>query len=303
MPDPRSTTHLDEEALSSLLDDMLPADEAGRARAHVLDCDACGERWEGLVAVQAMLKSLPAVEPPRDFSLGPRLVVDPPNVIRLRRMERWSRTLAGVAAVLFVAIGGVDLYAQMAVARGAAPMVSTAPTQPAENAGATRSAPAAKPAATAAPPAPAAPAQRSAPTTAPAAEPGARAGAAAKQAAPAAAARPAPAPAPAADQGQELPSGAPEAAGSAQDAPGEGTEMQQAQSGTARAIVPTVAPSVAKPATVPTPAPGAAAPAPIEPPALSALRPWLVGSGVGALVALAAALVLAWQVRRAAPSR
>jgi anti-sigma factor RsiW len=84
----RMVDHLSDEVLSALLDAQLPSDEERAARAHLDACPACTRRLSELQSVVSLLRSLPELEPARDFALGPRLVAAPSNVIRL---ERWSR--------------------------------------------------------------------------------------------------------------------------------------------------------------------------------------------------------------------
>ena len=63
-----------------------------------------------------MLRQLPEVDPPRDFSLGPRLVADPPNVIRLQRWYTATRAAAASLAAVFVLLVAGTLYVDTSVA-------------------------------------------------------------------------------------------------------------------------------------------------------------------------------------------
>ncbi len=85
-----------------------------------------------------MLQALPSVEPPRDFRLGPRLVADPPNVIRLRRWYAWSRVAAGALAAVFVFLSVGTLYVDSRPVSSTATLASkaqsSAPAPAAQNA-------------------------------------------------------------------------------------------------------------------------------------------------------------------------
>jgi hypothetical protein len=102
--------HLIDETLSALLDDQLDADAARHAHAHIATCSACQQRLDGLRLVVGLLRSLPEVDPPRDFGLGPRLLVDPPNVVRLRRWYTVARAGAASLAAVFVFMSVGALY-------------------------------------------------------------------------------------------------------------------------------------------------------------------------------------------------
>jgi hypothetical protein len=104
------TDHLPDETLSALLDAQLAADQEQAARAHLHACSACERRLAGLRSVVVMLRSLPEVEPPRDFALGPRPVAEPANVIRLQRWYTWSRGAAASLAAVFVLLVGGNVY-------------------------------------------------------------------------------------------------------------------------------------------------------------------------------------------------
>ena len=136
------TDHLPDETLSALLDQQLEPADLRAANAHVEACASCAQRLADLRSVVAMLHSLPQVEPPRDFALGPRLVADPPNVIRLQRWYTWTRAGAAslVAAFVFLVAGSVylDTAAPRAapatsalLVRNEATAVPTAPAAPA----------------------------------------------------------------------------------------------------------------------------------------------------------------------------
>jgi hypothetical protein len=102
--------HIADETLSVFIDDRLTPDEARPVRAHLETCSTCQVRLDELESVVAMLRALPSVETPRSFALGPRLVSDPPNVIRLRRWYVATRVGAASLAAVFVFLSVGSLY-------------------------------------------------------------------------------------------------------------------------------------------------------------------------------------------------
>jgi hypothetical protein len=102
--------HIDEILLSALVDDQLTGEEKPRALAHLETCAACQQHLNELRSVVSLLRGLPDVPLPRDFSLGPRLLVDPPNVIRLRQWYGVARTAAASLAAAFVFLSVGTLY-------------------------------------------------------------------------------------------------------------------------------------------------------------------------------------------------
>jgi hypothetical protein len=102
--------HLADDLLSALVDEELSPAELQAARAHLAICVECSERLALLRAVKDLLQHLPEVAPPRDFSLGPRVVVDPPNVVRLERWYTATRALAASLAAVFVLLVGGTVY-------------------------------------------------------------------------------------------------------------------------------------------------------------------------------------------------
>jgi hypothetical protein len=211
--------HLVDEELSALVDGQLAPDELSRVQAHIGTCLACQARLAEMRELVGLLRSLRSVEPPRDFRIGPRLVVDPPNVIRLRRWYAWARVGAGALAAAFVFLSVGTLYvdsrpvpssatlaSKAQPASQTAPEAATVPQNPsapaARNAAGGAASDAAAPAppdagAPVAPPPPAALAQAAAarPAAVPAASPAAQApGAAAPAAGAAVRSQAAPAP-------------------------------------------------------------------------------------------------------------
>jgi hypothetical protein len=102
--------HLADELLSALIDDQLSYGEEPAARTHLGGCADCQIRLQELRSVVVLLRALPSLEPPREFALGPRLVADPPNVIRLRRWYTVARAGAASLAAAFVFLSVGTLY-------------------------------------------------------------------------------------------------------------------------------------------------------------------------------------------------
>jgi anti-sigma factor RsiW len=102
--------HLGDEVLSALVDDQLSRDERAPVQAHLGDCSVCQQRLEELRSVVSLLRSLPDVDVPRDFSLGPRVVADPPNIVRLRRWYTATRIGAATLAAGFLFLSAGALY-------------------------------------------------------------------------------------------------------------------------------------------------------------------------------------------------
>jgi len=136
-----SSDHLDQDTLSSIVDDQLTQQERARAEAHLSACATCQAQVEEFRSVAALLRALPEVDPPRDFSLGLRLVLDPPNVVRLRRWYTATRVAAGALAAVFVFLAAGTLYvdsrpAPVAVIAAARPQgVAQAPAPASGSAG------------------------------------------------------------------------------------------------------------------------------------------------------------------------
>jgi hypothetical protein len=104
------TQHVDDEVLSAFVDTQLTPDETAQVKAHLETCSVCSAQFEGFQSVAHLLRGLPEVEPPRDFALGPRLLADPPNVIRLRRWYTATRVAAASLAAVFVVLSVGTLY-------------------------------------------------------------------------------------------------------------------------------------------------------------------------------------------------
>ncbi len=102
--------HLSDEVLSVLVDEQLSPAELQAARVHLEACTRCTEQLAELRRLKALLGDLPELDLPRDFALGPRLVADPPNVIRLERWYTWTRAGAASLAAAFVFLVAGTVY-------------------------------------------------------------------------------------------------------------------------------------------------------------------------------------------------
>jgi len=110
--------HVADQTLSAFIDDQLTPDEATHAKLHLETCLVCSVRLDELRALVRLLQILPSVEPQRDFSIGPRLVRDPPNVVRLRRWYGVVRAGAATLAAAFVFLSVSALYVDSRAALG-----------------------------------------------------------------------------------------------------------------------------------------------------------------------------------------
>lgn len=123
--------HLADEVFSELVDDQLAADEVSGAQAHLATCSDCQTRLDEMRAVVGLVQSLPSIEPPREFQIGPRLVADPPNVVRLRRWYAVARVSAGALAAAFVFVSVGTLYVDSRPATRPAVLSASSKAQPA----------------------------------------------------------------------------------------------------------------------------------------------------------------------------
>ncbi len=106
----QSTPHIDDDVLSALVDQELGPQDLARASTHLDTCSDCHERLDGLRSVAVLLRQLPDIDPPRDLTLGPRLLADPPNVVRLRRWYTAARASAAALAAVCVFLLAGTLY-------------------------------------------------------------------------------------------------------------------------------------------------------------------------------------------------
>jgi hypothetical protein len=123
--------HLDDDVLSAFVDQQLTPNESAQVIVHLQTCPECQARLDGLRSVATLLRQLPEIEPPRDFSVGPRLLVDPPNVVRLQRWYAATRVAAGALAAVFVFLlaGTLYLESQPRASTTARPALLAAPAQ------------------------------------------------------------------------------------------------------------------------------------------------------------------------------
>lgn len=95
------------ESLSAYLDGELSPAQARAVESHLAGCGSCREELEGLRSVAHTLRSLPEVDPPRSFALGPQEVGPAKRPSSLERLELGLRlATAGLAvalAIVFVA--------------------------------------------------------------------------------------------------------------------------------------------------------------------------------------------------------
>lgn len=195
-----TSAHLSDELLSDYLDGRLGRAEAAQAELHLRGCPHCAAALDSLRATVGLLRTLPPVTLPRDFTLGP--AAQPVGALRprvLARLEVWTRSAAAIAAALLVVLVSLDLLGFGSPAPAARPIAQAPAAGPAAevSAPAATAVPAAKAAPAAQPAAPASPAP-AAPASAPLAAPSDTATAAADQVQPQAAPAP-PAPAPTAE--------------------------------------------------------------------------------------------------------
>jgi anti-sigma factor RsiW len=123
--------HIDDNVLSAFVDQQLTPDESTNVIVHLQTCPACQAHLDGFRSVASLLRQLPELDPPRDFSVGPRLLVDPPNVLRLRRWYTATRVAAGALAAVFVFLLAGTLYvdSQPGPSASARPAALSAPAR------------------------------------------------------------------------------------------------------------------------------------------------------------------------------
>ncbi len=91
--------------LSAHIDGELDASAAERLERHLAECGRCRQEMEQLRATVAALQELPAVEPPRSFTLSPERVAPRPPMPVASPLAFGARiAAAGVAATLAVVL-------------------------------------------------------------------------------------------------------------------------------------------------------------------------------------------------------
>ena len=91
--------------LSAYIDGKLDASAADRLEHHLAECGGCRQEMEQLRATVAALQELPAVEPPRSFTLSPERLAPRPLMPVASPLAFGARiATAGVAAALAVVL-------------------------------------------------------------------------------------------------------------------------------------------------------------------------------------------------------
>ncbi|MCH8346450.1 MAG: zf-HC2 domain-containing protein, partial [Chloroflexi bacterium] len=91
--------------LSAYIDGELDASAAERLESHLAECGRCRQEMEQLRATIAALQELPAVEPPRSFTLSPERAALRPRMPVASPLAFGARiAAAGVAAALAVVL-------------------------------------------------------------------------------------------------------------------------------------------------------------------------------------------------------
>ncbi len=91
--------------LSAYIDGELDASAAKRLERHMAECGRCRREMEQLRATVAALQGLPAVQPPRSFTLSPERVALRPAVPVASPLAFGARiAAAGVAATLAIVL-------------------------------------------------------------------------------------------------------------------------------------------------------------------------------------------------------
>lgn len=125
--------HLGEEALSTYLDDApngLVADARAHAAAHLASCAECRESLREIMAMRALLRSLPQAELRRSFILTPELAAagGPRRSWQAPRWlwpTRWATVVAALIFALTLGLGARPAPRVVAVVPPAAVLVGT----------------------------------------------------------------------------------------------------------------------------------------------------------------------------------
>lgn len=115
--------HPTTELLSATLDRQMASDEAREVDSHLLACRTCADDLAGLSTVQALVRALPEIRPPRSFLLPAPAAREPASSFRFPRLLVWTRAAAAVAAAFFGMFLTVDVVGTMAGAPASAPAV------------------------------------------------------------------------------------------------------------------------------------------------------------------------------------
>jgi hypothetical protein len=154
-----NSQHLNEEQLSSLVDQRLEPAEQASARAHLATCAGCRADYENLRATVGLLRGLPDLDPPRSFKLPEKVTpLRPARGSLALKLVPWTRAAGALAAALFVVLVSAETLSGLGQAPAA--LKAAAPAKPAAQAPAAapaqdRQAEAAKPASPQQQPAPA----------------------------------------------------------------------------------------------------------------------------------------------------
>ena len=92
------------ELLSAYIDHALDVREMRRVDSHLDGCDVCRAEYHQLLATKQLLAGLPAVAPPRSFTLTPQMVAPErqPSFLKQLLSGRLYPTLATGSVVAFV---------------------------------------------------------------------------------------------------------------------------------------------------------------------------------------------------------
>jgi len=115
----RDRHHVNDEELSLLLDNQLPAAERERVEAHLRTCSTCAESYRALRETVLLVRATPRPVPPRALTLTETDVRPATRASFWRGAARWATAFAALALVVLV---GIDIGSQFRT-----PMASPAP--------------------------------------------------------------------------------------------------------------------------------------------------------------------------------
>jgi hypothetical protein len=104
----RPGEHLRADDLSEYLDGRTAEGDRGRIREHLHACAVCAAELAELRRTVDLLRQLPDLTPPRNFTLGPRREQAPSVAARV---YPWTRVLSAIAAAFFVIMLVLDVSA------------------------------------------------------------------------------------------------------------------------------------------------------------------------------------------------